>query len=49
MDTPEPLQTTDVKVMDLGQDLFGRVEVFEDIPKDVQVLGLFGKVDVDHV
>ncbi len=49
MDTPEPLQTDDVKVMDLGQDLFGRVEVFEDIPKDVQVLGLFGKVDVDHV
>ncbi len=49
MDTPEPLQTTDVKVMDLGQDLFGRVEVFEDIPKDVQVLGLFGKVDIDHV
>ncbi len=49
MDTPEPLQTTDVKVMDLGQDLFGRVEVFEDIPKDVQILGLFGKVDIDHV
>jgi hypothetical protein len=49
MDTPEPLETTDVKVMDLGYDLFGRVEVFEDIPKDVQVLGLFGKVDIQHV
>lgn len=49
MDTSEPLETTDVKVMDLGYDLFGRVEVFEDIPKDVQVLGLFGKVDVQHV
>ncbi len=49
MDTPEPLQTDDVKVMDLGYDLFGRVEVFEDIPKDVQVLGLFGKTDIQHV
>ncbi len=49
MDTPEPLQSDDVKVMDLGYDLFGRVEVFEDIPKDVQVLGLFGKVDIQHV
>lgn len=49
MDTPEPLQSTDVKVMDLGYDLFGRVEVYEDVPKDVQVLGLFGKVDLDHV
>lgn len=49
MDTPEPLQSDDVKVMDLGYDLFGRVEVFEDIPKDVQVLGLFGKTDIQHV
>ncbi len=49
MDTPEPLQSDDVKVMDLGYDLFGRVTVFEDIPKDVQVLGLFGKVDIEHV
>lgn len=49
MDTPEPLQSDDVKVMDLGYDLFARVEVFEDIPKDVQVLGLFGKTDTQHV
>lgn len=49
MDTPEPLESTDVKVMDLGYDLFGRVEVYEDVPKDVQVLGLFGKVDTQHV
>jgi hypothetical protein len=49
MDLSEPLQSDDVKVMDLGYDLFGRVEVYEDIPKDVQVLGLFGKVDTQHV
>jgi len=49
MDTPEPLESTDVKVMDLGYDLFGRVEVYEDVPKDVQVLGLFGKTDTQHV
>ena len=49
MNTPEPLESGDYKVMDLGYDLFGKVEVFEDVPKDVQVLGLFGKTDVEHV
>jgi hypothetical protein len=49
MNLSEPLKTGDFKVMDLGYDLFGQVEVFEDIPKDVQVLGLFGKVDINHV
>lgn len=49
MNLSEPLKTGDFKVMDLGYDLFAKVTIEETIPKDLQVLGLFGKVDVQHV
>lgn len=45
MDTPEPSRSEDVRVLDLGYDLFAQVTVEEENPKDVQVLGIFGKVD----
>lgn len=47
MDTPEPTRSEDIRVADLGYDLFAQVTVEEENPKDVQVLGIFGKVDVE--
>jgi hypothetical protein len=46
MDTPEPGRTTDIRVLDRGWDLEAVVTVSEDTPRDVQVLGWFGKVEV---
>jgi hypothetical protein len=45
MNTPEPGKTQDVRVLDRGWDLEAVVTVGEDTPRDVQVLGWFGKVD----
>ena len=47
MDTPEPPRTKDVRVATLGYDLEGRVEIEETVPKNVTVLGWFGKTDVE--
>lgn len=47
MNTPEPGRTTDIRVLDRGWDLEAVVTVSEDSPRDVQVLGWFGKVDVE--
>lgn len=46
MNTPEPGRTTDIRVLDRGWDLEAVVTVSEDTPRDVQVLGWFGKVEV---
>ncbi len=47
MNTPEPLSTEDVRVANLGYDLQAKVEVKEDNPRKVTVLGWFGKTDVE--
>ena len=47
MDTPEPGRTEDMRVVDRGYDLEARVTVQEDRPRNVTVLGWFGKTDVE--
>jgi len=44
MDTAEPVQSEDIEIIDLGYDRLAIITVEQDLPLDLTVLGLFGKL-----
>ena len=49
MDLSEPTKTDDFKVMNLGYDHLGQIEITQDVPFRTTISAIFGKADISNI